>query len=312
MKKRISLKNKTKKRKINFKFFLFVFIFIIFLSITFNYLLSKNININNKILVNYLLENTSPYINNDNKIKLKKTSIINLLNLNYFVFKEIKPTKVKSSIKKKDLKVQNKDPVIYLYNTHQTEEYSNSDMPYNINPTVTINNYIMKEVFEKNNFLTLVEERSIKDILNINSWNYASSYKASRIYLEDVKNTHPSLKYFIDIHRDSLKKDKTSITIGEKNYAKLLFIVGLEHENYIKNLTFTEQINNKLNELYPGLSKGIYKKSGAGVNGIYNQDFAPTTILIEIGGQDNTVEEVMNTSLAISTIISEVIKQNEG
>ncbi len=307
MKKRISLKNHTKKRKISYKFFFFIFIFILFLSLTFNYLLSKNININSKILVKYLLQDSNPYIKKT-KSEKKRFSVINLLNLNYYAFKEIK---TKKSSKQK-LEVKKEEPLIYLYNSHQTEEYSNSDMPYSINPTVTINNYIMREVFEKNNYKTIIEERSIKDILNINSWNYASSYKASRIYLEDVKNTYPSLKYFVDIHRDSLKKDRTSITINEKKYAKLLFLIGLEHNNYQANLTLTEQINNKINELYPGLSKGIYKKGGPGVNGIYNQDFSPNTILIEIGGAENTVEEVMNTSLAISHIISEVIKINEG
>lgn len=310
MKKRISLKNHSKKRKINYKIFFFIFVFIFFLSITFNYLLSKNININSKILVNYLLQDSSPYIK-QTKLQKKKISVINLLNLNYYAFKEIKNKKEKKLVNQK-LEVKKGEPLIYLYNSHQTEEYSNSDMPYDINPTVTINNYIMKEVFEKNNYKTIIEERSIRDILNINNWNYASSYKASRIYLEDVKKNYPSLKYFIDIHRDSLKKDRTSITINEKKYAKMLFLIGLEHDNYQANLTFTEQINNKVNELYPGLSKGIYKKEGPGVNGIYNQDFSPNTILIEIGGQENTVEEVMNTSLAISNIISEVIKTNEG
>lgn len=310
MKKRVSLKNHSKKRKIHYKFFFFIFVFIFFLTVTFNYLLSKNININSKLLVNYLLQDTSPYIKQTSSSK-KKMSVINLLNLNYYAFKEVKGTKEKKPTKQK-LEVKTEEPLIYLYNTHQTEEYSNSDMPYSINPTVTINNYIMKEVFEKSNYKTIIEERSIKDILNINSWNYASSYKASRIYLEDVRKNYPSLKYFIDIHRDSLTKDKTSITINEKKYAKILFIVGLEHSNYQANLTFTEQINNKINELYPGLSKGIYKKEGSGVNGIYNQDFSPNTILIEMGGQENTVEEVMNTSLAISHIISEVIKINEG
>ena len=98
---------------------------------------------------------------------------------------------------------------------------------------------------------------------------------------------YPSLKYFIDIHRDSLKKDKTYIRIGDKDYAKVLFIVGLENENYNENLEFTNKINDKLNEYYPGLSKGIYKKEGPGVNGVYNQDNSRHTILIEIGGVEN-------------------------
>ena len=142
------------------------------------------------------------------------------------------------------------------------------------------------------NGYTITEERSIREVLNLNSWNYAASYKASRIYMEDVKKEYPSLKYFIDLHRDSLKKDKTTIQIGDKSYAKIIFLIGLENVNYQKNLAFTEEINNKIGEKYPGLSKGIYKKGGAGVNGVYNQDFSPYTILIEIGGCENTTSEV--------------------
>ena len=65
------------------------------------------------------------------------------------------------------------------------------------------------------------------------------------------------------------------------------------------------------NEKYPGLSRGIYKKKGAGVNGVYNQDFSPKTILIEVGGQDNTIDEVFNTCEAISTILTEYIKEDK-
>ena len=50
----------------------------------------------------------------------------------------------------------------------------------------------------------------------------------------------------------------------------------------------------------------------AGVNGVYNQDFDKHTILIEIGGQDNTVDEVLNSSIAFARCFMEVIKTNEG
>jgi len=168
--------------------------------------------------------------------------------------------------------------------------------------------YILEDVFNKNNYSTLVEERSIKDILNMNNWKYSSSYKASRILMEDSFRKHNSLKYFIDVHRDSLVKDKTSITINGKEYAKILFLIGLENEKYLSNLEFTEKINNKINEKYPGLSKGIYKKGGAGVNGVYNQDFSSYTILIEIGGFESSSVEVLNTSLAFAECFMEVIR----
>ena len=63
-------------------------------------------------------------------------------------------------------------------------------------------------------------------------------------------------------------------------------------------------INNK----YPGLSRGVIKKQGAGVNGVYNQDISPKSMLIEIGGYENTFEEVMCTVEALSKILYEYIK----
>ena len=97
-----------------------------------------------------------------------------------------------------------------------------------------------------------------------------------------------------------------------KDYAKILFLLGLENPNYNENLEFITKINDKLNSLYPGLSKGILKKSGAGVNGVYNQDFSPYTILVEFGGVDNTTYEVLNSSLAFSKCFLEVLNEIEN
>ena len=69
-----------------------------------------------------------------------------------------------------------------------------------------------------------------------------------------------------------------------------------------------ENINNLCNKYYPGLSRGIYKKEGAGVNGIYNQDISPNSILIEVGGASNNIDEVLNTTEAISNILYYYIK----
>ncbi len=316
MKKKAKLKNNSKTKKNKVKLFFLVFIFIIFTTLTFNYLLSKNINISNELLIGYLLKNSNYSYNKEYDIKeLKKNfSVIDLINFNYYSLKKYnlsKKTDNNTNSPKEEVIKEEKDPLIYIYNTHQTEEYLVEDMFYSIKPTVSINNYIMKDIFEQNGLKTIVEERNIKEVLNLNNWNYVNSYKASRIFLEDIKKNYNTLEYYIDVHRDSLSHDKTSITIADKKYAKVLFIIGLENPNYQANLAFTEKINNKINEQYNGLSKGIYKKAGAGVNGVYNQDFSSHTILIEIGGPENNIEEVMNTTIAISNIISEVISQNE-
>ena len=204
------------------------------------------------------------------------------------------------------------EPLIYIYNSHQSEEYMpNSFVEYSVMPTVMMNDYILEEKLEENGYPALVEERNIKDVLNQHGWNYAGSYQASRVFLEDVRKTYPSLKYFVDVHRDSLGKDRTTVTIDNKNYASILFLIGLENPNYQENLEFTEKISQKINEKYPNLSKGIYQKEGPGVNGVYNQDFSPFTILVEMGGPENTIDEVLNTSLAFADCFLEVIREYE-
>lgn len=290
------------------KYIFFILLFILSIYQTYQYLESKNINLNQKEFVQILLspnENLSSFQYLLKKIFPTKQDAVKTLLKKTYQGKMVESTK--KVMKEKEIQ----NPLIYIYNTHQTEEYTPSTfIEYSVMPTVQMNNYILEEKFEQNGYSTIVEEQNIKTVLNEHKWNYAGSYNASRIFLEQAKKNYPTLKYFIDVHRDSLKKDATTIELNNKSYAKILFIIGLENPNYEQNLSFTEKINNQLNEKYPGLSKGIYKKEGTGVNGVYNQDFSPHTILVEMGGPENTVDEVLNTSLAFSDCFLEVIKNN--
>lgn len=292
--------SKKSKRKVLF----ILTMFLIGISISYKYLEKSKITLSDKEIINLIINSSFQ----DNNYLLER-----------FITKTIEST---NPIKKMNKMYKNYlldntistskelEPIIYLYNTHQSEEYASSNYAeFSINPTVIMNNYILEDIFTKQGYPTLVEESSIKEILKKNNWPGYNSYKASRILLDNSITNHSSLKYFIDIHRDSLSKDKTTIQIGDKSYAKVLFIIGLENKDYQKNLAFTEKINSKLNEYYPGLSKGIYKKSGPGVNGVYNQDFNEYTILIEIGGYDNTTTEVLNTDLAFARCFLEVINE---
>lgn len=202
-------------------------------------------------------------------------------------------------------------PIIYIYSTHDTEGYASSYFNiYNIKPDVKIASYYLQEKLSDLGLNTIVEKRMIKDALNKNNWVYKDSYKASRIYLENTYQNNSSLKYFIDLHRDSSLKSKTTTTIDGKSYARVMFLVGLEHDNYNANLKVATDINNLIKAKYPSLTRGIYKKSGPGVNGIYNQDFNSNCILIELGGQYNTMLEVSNTIDILAKILYDYIGEN--
>ena len=70
-----------------------------------------------------------------------------------------------------------------------------------------------------------------------------------------------------------------------------------------------EEINNIINAKYPNLSRGIMKKKGYGVNGIYNQDLDSNVILIEIGGHENNIDEVNNTLELVADAIKEYLDE---
>ena len=203
-------------------------------------------------------------------------------------------------------------PVVYIFNTHQTEGYkSNLLESFNINNTVYLASHILGEYLNDLGIGVVVEENSIVDVLNTNGWKYGKSYKASRVLMEEAYKNNPTLNFFVDLHRDSASYERTHIEIEGVCYAKVLFVVGLEHDGYEENLKLAKILNEKIKVKYPGLSRGVLEKKGPGVNGIYNQDFNKNTILIEVGGQYNYIEEVNNTLKIISQVIYEYLNEYE-
>ena len=200
------------------------------------------------------------------------------------------------------------NPIVYIYNSHQLENYDSSNYePYNITPNVMMASYLLKEKLNNYNILTIVEEGNINEFIKINNWDYNYSYIASRYFIEEAKRKYPSIKYFIDIHRDSVTKEYSTAIINDISYAKVLFVVGLDHDNYKGNLDFANNVNNRL---INGISKGIIKKSGPNVNGIYNQDISSNALLIEVGGYQNKIDEVYNTIDVLANTLKEVINEN--
>jgi len=196
------------------------------------------------------------------------------------------------------------NPRVYIYNTHQGETYNNKNLEaYNITPSVMMASYLLKEKLNNLNIPTVAEEGNILEFIRINNWQHQDSYKASRFFIIDAFNKYSNLDLIIDIHRDALTKSASTITIDGKNYAKVLFVVGLDHDNYQANLDLSNKLSTLINSSYSNLSRGVIEKSGEGVDGIYNQDLSQKMVLIEIGGQENTIDEVLNTVDALSLVI---------
>ena len=314
-------KFKTKKtRKIKFK----TYIIIILISFCFSMFIFNKANTDN------IIESSINNLTNNINKSLKK--VFNKL----YTPEDVLYASLNKNVKKEDLSafkitednynyendntsyvedpnpVKVKEPIVYLYNSHQLEEYAGVLVnDYNIRPNVLMASYILKEKLNEQDIPTIVETANIKEYLDKNKLKYKYSYNASKHFMKIAKTKNKSLNYFIDLHRDSVKKNLTTLTYKNKKYAKVMFIIGADHDNYKQNLKLAENINNALTLKIPGISRGVLKKSGRNVNGIYNQDFNPNTILIELGGIDNTIEEVNNTMEALAVVLSNYIKNKE-
>ena len=130
--------------------------------------------------------------------------------------------------------------------------------------------------------------------------------------MESAVLNNPSLKYFVDLHRDAGTYSSTTTEIAGEKYAKMLFVIGLDYDTYEYNLDFAENLKSKLVAIDPSLCRGIMKKTGKGVNGVYNQDYSKNAILIEVGGQYNNINEVDNSLRVFADVLSAYIKEEEN
>ncbi len=339
MKKNIMKLRVPKKRKgLKIKYFVYIFLIYMIFSYTFYYSMKNNKSINNEEFINLLLSEGNSNILYEHKLikmvnstinyflKIDLTNPSSLLNTSILGSKEssneiviehnddysnLEELKKISSYISDPNHVDINNPIIYLYNTHQLENYDNTNLEiYGITPNVLMASYLLKEKLNKLGLATIVEDTNLTEFLSINGWDYNSSYKASRILLLDKKNKYSSLTFYIDIHRDSVSRNLSTINLNGKSYAKILFVIGLENSNYEKNLSLATNLNNLFNKHYPNLSRGILKKEGMDVDGVYNQDISANVVLIEVGALENNIDEVFNTLEAIANVLYLYIGDN--
>lgn len=308
-----------KKKRFKFKKFIYI-ILIIFLVIIIKYY-TDNLKLtnSNENLINNILNNINCYSYNDKENSNIIDTIseyitenifnspVNLLKnqLNYDNQKE-------NNVQTQFLYAENDIPRVYIYNSHQGENYSYEYLEeYNIIPNVLMASNMLKDKLENLNISTIVEESNILEYMEENNLNHAGSYIASRHFLESAINKYGSVELFIDLHRDAATHSVTHTVINGKDCAKILFVIGLEYETYQENLKIVTDINNIILEKYPTLTRGIMKKEGYGVNGVYNQDLSNNVILLEVGGHENNIDEINNTLEIIAEVIGEYLNEKK-
>jgi stage II sporulation protein P len=203
--------------------------------------------------------------------------------------------------------------VVFIYHSHNRESWfpelkpgateANSDK---INVTL-----VGKRLAAQLEAKGIGATQSSRDYASTKGFNWNFSYKYSLQTVRQAVADNSSLKFFFDIHRDSQRRSKTTATIRGRDYAQVYFIIGHRNPNWKTNEAFAGQLNDRLEKNYPGLSRGIWGKSAATGNGEYNQSLAPDSVLIEIGGVDNTLQECYRTADALAGVIADLYWEDQ-
>lgn len=273
--------------------------------------------------------NTKDLHNTDNEsVEAISYSLEQLMDFNfmlsklYTVDKYISVDKSYFDVKyfmEKDLSIdfEKKGPKILIYHTHSQEAFIDSRKGVKSDTIVGAGEKLAKVLEEEYNIevMHFKGEYDIKDGKEDRTFAYEKIEPA----LKEIIKNNPSIEILIDLHRDGIPDNlKVVTTIDGKPTAKIMFFNGIckimkdgkmvdipsMPNPYIKdNMAFTFQMNAKTNLLYPGLSRKIYLKGYR-----YNLHLKPKTLLIELGAQTNTVEEIMNAIEPLAKILYEVIK----
>ncbi|WP_226669415.1 stage II sporulation protein P [Metabacillus litoralis] len=212
--------------------------------------------------------------------------------------------------------VEEQDPLVFIYHSHNNESFipelnvTDPNKAFNDTKNITLVGKELGKALKENNINTIIDDTDITGILKERNLSFADSYLVSREKLQKTLNEHKSIKMVFDIHRDSQKKSVTTINIDGKDYARVVFVVSKTSDNYEENRDFAILLHEKLEELYPELSRGVFEK-GENPQNTYNQDLQENSVLLEIGGVENTLKESYRTADAIAEAIKEVIENKE-
>ena len=136
---------------------------------------------------------------------------------------------------------------------------------------------------------------------------YNGSYGRSLKTVSDILSKNKA-NIIIDLHRDAMNDETYApkVKIGDEYVSQIMFVIGtdgsgLKHDNWKQNLEFAIKVQQKGNELYPGLFKPIILR-----NARYNQNLSSEAVIVEFGATGNTLEEATGASKYLAKVLSEI------
>ncbi|MGN0664913.1 MAG: stage II sporulation protein P [Huintestinicola sp.] len=194
------------------------------------------------------------------------------------------------------------EPQILIMHTHTTECYepyrrSSYDPDFLSRTTDSSKNMTavgeaMARIFEARGISTL-HDTTVHD-----HPSYNGSYDRSRETVTALLKKYPSIKVVLDVHRDAIERENgeriaPTAEINGRSSAQVMLICGCDDgtmgmPDCMKNLAAAGAFQRAMESRYNGLTRPVlfdYRQ--------YNQDLTTGSLLIEVGGHANSLDQAL-------------------
>ncbi len=213
----------------------------------------------------------------------------------------------------KDMRIHGsaEEPQILIYHTHSRESFTDS-VPGDANSGILGAGEYLATLLRERYGYNVIHDVGCYD--EDRSYAYEKSLPAVEALLEK----YPSIEAVIDLHRDEMPEDRRLVTqVQGRPTAQFMFFNGLcrtkkgaieqlENPYLADNLALSFQMQAACNEYYPGIVRRIYLKAYR-----YNMHLCPKSLLIELGAQNNTEEEIHNACDPLAHVLDLVFSGRE-
>ena len=206
--------------------------------------------------------------------------------------------------------VRGGDPLVAIYHSHSSEAYrltSGVDHLWGSEEGVIHVGAQLASILQERHGIPVVHSKKIHDYP---LWREA--YTKSQKTILEILDANKSVQIVLDIHRDaglSASASFPTVEVNSVRAARVLIVVtsdkyGLPHPRWEENLTFAYQLNAKLDEVCPGLSRGVSVRNDAR----WIQHVHPRAVIVEIGSDKTKRQEAEASAVYIADAIARVLQ----
>jgi len=187
------------------------------------------------------------------------------------------------------------EPLVLIYHTHATESYNDTNDSGTYRSLDPERNMIaVGEIMAATLEASSVKVLHLTEMFDAGSYNDA--YDKSSAAVEKTLKKYPSIRYILDIHRDSVTDEVGNCISADFTYengtaAQMMFVVGTDeggsqHTEWRQNLTTALHLQDRLCAAAPSSMRPVNLRKAS-----FYQDKSAGAMLVEIGTSGNTLSE---------------------